>query len=147
EQLAQSRRCDFKTIVVGRPRDLVPTVRDEVYQICREALINAFQHAEATLIEVQLNYGLQIFAAHVRDDGMGIDPETLKAGKKAGHWGLIGMRERAREVGGYVEIWSGSRPGTEIQLQVPARIAYVDSGALRPSRWRRWLTAGARSSE
>ena len=147
EQLAQSTHCDFKTIVEGRQRDLVPAVRDEVYQICREAILNAFQHAQAGVIETQLNYGQHTFAVHVRDDGVGIDPQTLKTGQKVGHWGLIGIRERAKEIGGRVEVWSGSRPGTEIQLEVPARIAYADADARRSSRWRRWITASVRNSE
>jgi nitrate/nitrite-specific signal transduction histidine kinase len=66
----------------------------------------------------------------VRDDGVGIDDETLHGGR-SGHWGLSGMRERARKLGAQLAIWSHSGAGTEIDLTIPTRIAYVRP----PSRW------------
>ncbi|HEY6879231.1 MAG TPA: ATP-binding protein, partial [Polyangiales bacterium] len=137
-ELAASNGPAFSTIVEGTPRPLSPIVRDEAYSIGREALINAFQHSQAAQIEVQLNYGQHSFTLQVRDDGKGIDATTLRTGQKAGHWGLTGMRERAREIGGKLDIWSGSRPGTEIQLQIPARIAYRPSDSVRVARWKFW---------
>lgn len=64
---------------------------------------------------------------HVRDDGKGIDPEVLKAGGRAGHWGLPGMRERVSRLGGKLEFWSEAGAGTEAVLTVPAAVAYATS--------------------
>jgi signal transduction histidine kinase len=66
---------------------------------------------------------------HVRDDGKGIDPEVLKAGGRAGHWGLPGMRERVDRFGGKLEFWSEAGAGTEAVLTVPARVAFAKSTA------------------
>ena len=71
------------------------------------------------------------------DDGRGIEASILEAGGRPGHWGLTGMKERARRVAGSFEVWSRSGAGTEIELQLPAAIAYVrDTGAL--TWWQRW---------
>jgi signal transduction histidine kinase len=63
----------YQLIVEGKPRPLDPLVRDEVYRIAREAIRNAFRHAGATRIEVELVYGAACFRIRVRDDGIGID--------------------------------------------------------------------------
>ena len=79
--------------MVGEQRPLHPLLRDEVYRIGREALINAFRHARARNIEIELNYLPRQFRVVVRDDGCGIDPEILESGRD-GHWGLPGMRRK-----------------------------------------------------
>ncbi|HEY6941982.1 sensor histidine kinase [Dokdonella sp.] len=135
EELASSHACAFRTIVEGQRRKLTSAVRDEAYRLGREAIINAFRHAQAQSIEVQVGYGQKFLVLQVRDNGKGIDPATLRLGNKAGHWGLIGMRERARELGGKLDIWSGPGPGTEIQLRVPAMIAYWTSDAAPAASW------------
>ena len=60
----------------------------------------------------------------IRDDGQGIEPNVLKEGGRVGHWGLRGARERAERIGGRLELWSEPKEGTEVQLLVPASIAY-----------------------
>jgi signal transduction histidine kinase len=67
----------------------------------------------------------------IRDDGKGIDPEILGQDHAAGHWGLRGMRERAKLVGGTFEVWSQLESGTEIELNIPAGGAYAKSPASR----------------
>lgn len=121
--------ADLRVMVEGRPRELDPVLRDEVYRIAREALRNAFQHARARSIEAQVTYGNAQFALCVRDDGDGIDPGVFEKGARSGHWGLPGMRERAAQFGGQLHVWSESGAGTEIELTVPAPIAYVSSGS------------------
>jgi glucose-6-phosphate-specific signal transduction histidine kinase len=71
------------------------------------------------------------FSLHVRDNGLGIDSEVANQGSRAGHWGLPGMRERAKSFGGNLEVWSEHGAGTEIKLRVPAPIAYGRSEARR----------------
>jgi len=101
-------------------------------RIAREALRDAFNHARARNIEAQLTYGNSQFLLRVRDNGTGIDPGVFDQSRRAGHWGLPGMRERAKEFGGKVKVWSESGLGTEVELSVPASIAYGNSSA-RPS--------------
>ena len=98
----------------------------------RELLRNAFRHAQAGRIEAEIRYESRHLRVHVRDDGKGIDPEVLKAGGRAGHWGLPGMRERVDRLGGKLDFWSEAGAGTEAVLTVPAAAAYANSngGAL-----------------
>lgn len=115
----------FRVTVEGEPRDLGPILQDEVYRIARELLRNAFRHARAGNIEAEIRYERRQFSLHVRDDGKGIEPEILKAGGRAGHWGLPGMRERGNRFGAKLEFWSEAGAGTEAVLTVPGSIAYV----------------------
>jgi signal transduction histidine kinase len=114
----------FAVTVEGARRDVAPLIQDEVYRIARELLRNAFRHSQAERIEVEIRYESRHFRLHVRDDGKGIDPEVLKAGGRAGHYGLPGMRERANRFGGKLEFWSEAGAGTEAVLTVPAAVAY-----------------------
>jgi signal transduction histidine kinase len=128
EELAQPHpEIKFHLVVEGKPRALDPVLRDEVYRFGREALRNAYSHAKAHNIEAELTYAELRFTLRVRDDGIGIDPKVLTSGSRAGHWGLPGMRERANRFGGKMEVWSEAGAGTEIQLTVPADIAYGES--------------------
>jgi signal transduction histidine kinase len=113
-----------RVLVEGKPRELDPLLRDEIYRIAREALRNAFRHAKAQKIEAEITYGDSEFLLHVRDDGSGIAPQVANRGARTGHWGLPGMRERAKSFGAKLEVWSEHGAGTEIELTVPASIAY-----------------------
>jgi signal transduction histidine kinase/ligand-binding sensor domain-containing protein len=126
----------FGVEVEGTPRNLQPILRDEVYRIASEAMRNAFRHAEAQRIEVEIRYDDRQFRMRVRDDGMGIDPKVLTRDGRAGHYGLHGMRERAKLVGGRLDVWSKLNSGTEVDLNIPAAIAY------RPSSGRRSRPSG-----
>jgi signal transduction histidine kinase len=112
--------------VEGTPRDLHPIVRDEVYRIAGEAVRNAFRHANARRIEVEIRYDERRLRVRVRDDGRGIQPAVLE-GDRPGHFGLPGMRERAEIIGGRLNVWSEGGLGTEIELTIPAGAAYVRS--------------------
>jgi signal transduction histidine kinase/ligand-binding sensor domain-containing protein len=117
--------------VEGAARDLNPILRDEVYRIAGEAMRNALEHAQARRVEVELHYDKLELRLRVRDDGKGIDPEILRNQGRSGHFGVQGMRERAKLVGGRLEIWSKLDSGTEVELSIPASIAYVSSGRLQ----------------
>jgi signal transduction histidine kinase len=120
-----------RVLLEGKQRELNPVLRDEIYGIAREALRNAFRHAKAQKIEAEISYCDSEFLLHVRDDGSGIDPVVANQGARAGHWGLPGMRERAKSFGGKLEVWSEHGAGTEIKLMVPAGVAYGESDARR----------------
>ena len=110
--------------VDGASRDLNPVVRDEAYRIAGEALRNAFKHAQARRIIVTIHYEARQFRLSVRDDGQGMDEETMRRQQPAGHFGLPGMRERAAIVRGRLEVRSAIGSGTEIELRIPGAIAY-----------------------
>lgn len=66
----------------------------------------------------------------VRDNGIGMNPDFIARGGREGHWGFAGMRERAKSIGGRLEVWSEPKRGTEVELTVPAAIIYRVPGHL-----------------
>jgi signal transduction histidine kinase len=138
EQLSQLQHVEFRVSGQGVRRDLHPIVREEAFLIAREALANAFRHASARRIEAEVTYGEDALHVRIRDDGGGIGTTVLDCGGKPGHFGLIGMRERAKKVGAHLEVWSKPAAGTEIDLRVPANVAYAGSAGTKGSPWR-WL--------
>jgi signal transduction histidine kinase/ligand-binding sensor domain-containing protein len=120
-------RPEFRVDLEGAPRNLTPLIRDDVYRIAGEALRNAFHHSEAKRIEVEIRYDPRELRVRVRDDGKGIEPKFLDAQGRSGHYGLPGMHERAGMIGGRLAVWSELRSGTEVELTVPASIAYARS--------------------
>jgi signal transduction histidine kinase/ligand-binding sensor domain-containing protein len=126
--------------VHGTPRTLHPIVRDEIYRIAREALHNAFQHAQAHRVEVGVRYDEHQLVVSVRDDGRGIDPEIIARGGRSGHFGLRGMRERSRIVGAHLDVWSERDLGTEVELSIPAAVAYAGSRSRAPFSWLSWIS-------
>jgi signal transduction histidine kinase len=125
-ELSGEGTATFDLVVEGPPRDLHPIIRDEIYRISREALRNAFRHARARHIEAEISYGERAFRLRIRDDGEGIPAEILEEGRP-GHYGLPGIRERARQVGADLTIWSRAGSGTEIDLSLASSIAYDTS--------------------
>jgi len=115
----------FEVAVEGTPRSLHPILRDEVYRLVAEALRNAFCHAQARKIEVEIRYGEKEFRLQVRDNGRGIDPSVLSGDGREGHYGLHGMHERAKIAGGKLKVWSELNSGTEVELTIPALRAYT----------------------
>ena len=95
--------------------------------IARELLRNAFRHARAHEIEVEIRYQDDVFRLIVRDDGKGMDPKILQDGGRPGHWGLPGVQERASGIGARLEFLSEAGAGTEVRLTLPAAIAYEKS--------------------
>jgi signal transduction histidine kinase len=134
-----SNSPDFLVSVEGTPRDLAPILRDDVYRIACEAVRNAIQHAQAGRIEVLIRYDRRQLQLRIRDDGKGIDPKVLEAGARTGHYGLPGLYERAKIVGGRLTFRSQPGSGTEIELTVQASVAYSASA-------RRAIFLGKRAS-
>ncbi|WP_448095756.1 triple tyrosine motif-containing protein [Luteibacter yeojuensis] len=105
--------------VTDHPMD--PAVGDEILAICRESLINALRHAEATRIFLELSMRGRDMRIRVVDDGVGISPGFLENTQATGHWGIAGMRERAERIGAHLSIRSVPG-GTTIELTAPLRL-------------------------
>ena len=128
---SRPHRPEFGVQVEGTPRNLHPILRDEVYRITGEAMRNAFRHADAKQIEVEIRYDERQIRLRVRDDGKGIDPKLMSADGREGHFGLRGMRERAKLIGGKLTVWSELDSGTEVELSIPASRAYTAADGQR----------------
>jgi signal transduction histidine kinase len=113
-----------RIMVEGTPRNVHPTVQANLLSIAREALLNAFRHARAKSVELDIDYSRRMLRLRVRDDGVGLDSKLQIDGRRTGHYGLPGMRERARTIGGKFEFWSRIQQGTEVEVIVPGAIAF-----------------------
>jgi signal transduction histidine kinase/ligand-binding sensor domain-containing protein len=134
QELAASADVGFSVRVEGHPRSLRPVLLDDVYRIGREAIMNAFQHARATNIEVEVEYAASRLRMLVQDNGCGIDAQLLQSGK-AGHWGLKGIRERAERIGGKLNLFSNPGAGTQVVLTVAAELAFEPEDVGKRRRW------------
>ncbi len=135
EEFPAAHTAEFQVTTQGSPRPLSPMIRDEVYRIGREAVVNAFLHAKANKIELEVEYARTFVRVLVSDDGCGIEPNVLDSGR-AGHWGLPGMRERSEKIGATLKLRTRAGAGTEVQLTVPGMIAF-DSNLPAKSYWLR----------
>jgi signal transduction histidine kinase len=98
-------------------------------------LTNAFQHAHAHTVELEIAYASDIFGITVCDDGSGMEAVMVTEGR-SGHWGMHGMRERAERIGATLRISSRPHAGTNVELRVPSSIAFAADSIRR--RWWRW---------
>jgi signal transduction histidine kinase len=112
----------FRIYVTGKSKALKPTIREQLYLIGREALVNALRHSKATNIEAEIVYLPGRLRMVVRDNGCGIDPQFVQSGRN-GRQGLLGMRERAGSIGARFRILSKPRCGTEVEVRVPGDIS------------------------
>jgi signal transduction histidine kinase len=110
--------------VEGDCRQVHPVVCDDLLAIASEALFNAFKHAQATRIDIGLACGRGGLRLRIADNGIGFDPSILKGAGRPGHYGLLGMYERAHKLKAELIIRNCDE-GAEIQLLVPGHIAYV----------------------
>lgn len=126
ESGAQSQ-TRFSVRVLSDPCELRPDICDEVLAITREAILNAFRHAQADSITVTVDYAQQGLIVSISDNGVGMPEQRIEERQKEGHWGVAGMRERAARLGGCVTVTSAPEKGTVVRLQVPRRRAYTAS--------------------
>jgi len=140
EDLRSLHPAQFQLTMLGERRALQSTTSSELYSLIREALYNAFRHANATLIEVEVHYTAENLTIRVRDNGIGMDEDVLRDGRRAGHWGLPGMYERAAKLGGILTLWSGAGTGTELEVSIPAASAFREGAkSLLPEWMIRWF--------
>lgn len=115
-------RARFRILVTGHPKVLNPTIQKEINLISREALANAFHHSNATKIEAEVEYLPSKLRVVIRDDGRGMDPQAVRL-RQNSHWGLLGMRERARSIGANLRIRSKPELGTEVEVSISSKLA------------------------
>jgi signal transduction histidine kinase len=125
--LSAAKPANFKLSVTGSPRPLEQKAAEHIHAITREAVANAFTHADAKTIEVEIGYQTKRVRVHVRDDGRGVGSVARIQSNASRHFGLQGMRERAEQIRGQLTIGSREGAGTEIALDVPATSAYLPS--------------------
>ncbi|MDQ1811731.1 triple tyrosine motif-containing protein [Massilia sp. CCM 9210] len=124
QRMAQERGVQFALREAGRVRALPPLVAHEVYRIANEAMLNAFKHAKASKIEVELLYERKELTVVVRDNGCGLPAEVLRDGGLPGHWGLPGISERAERLGANVRWTSAPGQGSEMRLRLPGTLLW-----------------------
>lgn len=106
--------------VLGQPRRLPSQVETSVFRIAQEAITNVVRHAQASEVQLSLNFTPQHLALTVADNGCGFDPDSiLKAGNDVQHIGLMGIRERAELLGGRLEINTRPGAGTTVRVEIP----------------------------
>jgi signal transduction histidine kinase len=128
EEINHEFARDLRLVIEGTPQRLHRVVQDEVEMIARETLSNAFQHAQASDILCALKFTESHFILLCEDDGIGIDGQFVSSSGRPGHWGLIGMRERAAKIGATLRVHRRAKGGTEVELRIPARLAYIEKG-------------------
>lgn len=139
-ELNASEDIVYRVFGEGPPRSLLPVARDGIHRIGREAVVNAFRHSRAKHIDVELRFHEDAVTLLVRDDGCGIAPDVLRSGRRD-HWGLSGMRERADELGALLHVRTREGAGTEVELRIPAQIAFRHGTEAGARGWRSWLAA------
>ena len=105
----------------GDPNDLPEVLQTAIYRVAQEALANVARHAGATAVEVDLEAVESLTELRIRDDGAGFDPGSLNgagSGRNGIGLGLGGMAERARLVGGELDVRSAPGGGTSVTLRV-----------------------------
>jgi len=135
EEFKALGQSEYKVIVTGGPRPLHPVCSTELSRLGREAIYNAFRHAHARTIEAELVYQDDSLNLRIRDNGIGIDEQVLHDGGRAGHRGMVGIKERSNKLGAKLSIWSQRGTGTEIEVSVAASVAYLTTERKTLRRW------------
>jgi signal transduction histidine kinase len=131
EDSVRGTGLSLECTVDGAPRPLEPEMEAVAFRVTQEAIANVVKHAAARTVRLGLSYGARGVRVSVRDDGRGftVDPDFHAYG---GHWGLLGMHERASQTGAKLAIRSAVGQGTEVSLVSPYRRTNSPLTANRP---------------
>jgi signal transduction histidine kinase len=122
----------FRIMVKGRPKHLHPFIRDEVYRMGREAILNAYRHSQVMNVEVELKYSAGLLVILVRDDGCLINAKQEGSEEPVE---LKRLRERAWRIGAQLKVRNRSTAGSEVELSVPGRVGFPTQSSIRPLIW------------
>lgn len=136
EHEAKHYEQKFLLHCVGTVRKLKPEVQSELSAIGLEAIRNAFRHSNATHHEIVIEYASKALRMSIRDNGRGIS-ECDRI--KLGHWGLSGIKERARLINADVALHTAADTGTTWVIEVKAALAYSDTSSFQYSLFSRRL--------
>jgi signal transduction histidine kinase len=131
KELHDTHTANFHLDVQGETRSLHPVVRDELLTIAKEAMTNAFRHARASEVICEILFARNHFLFVCRDNGIGIAPEFVSKTGRKGHWGIVGMGERAAKIGAAMKVSRGNEGGTRVEVKLGARTAYASPGKRR----------------
>jgi signal transduction histidine kinase len=118
QQIAGGSRLRVETTSRGRVRPLPETVEENLLRIAQEALTNIIKHSGATLAEIELDYGPKNIVLQVKDNGKGFALDDC-VGPSEGHFGLLGISERAKRLHGEIVFSSIPNVGTTVRVQIP----------------------------
>ncbi len=117
KQLTEGTTLAARFELTGQSRRLPPVTENAILRIGQEAITNTTKHAKAKNIEMKLDFADKLVTLQVTDDGGGFD--TSRPRPRVDGFGLVGMRERAAQLGGALKICSVPGTGTEIHLEIP----------------------------
>jgi signal transduction histidine kinase len=131
-QLVQEHDIKLKLNLDDRRQELPAEVKYNLLCIAQEAITNSIKHADARMIEVALTCSANDLRLSVRDDGQGMSRGDDNG--RAGHYGIIGMKERASQIGAELEVTSTPGRGTKVSIRVPVTQGTLPSpqGRLEP---------------
>jgi signal transduction histidine kinase/ligand-binding sensor domain-containing protein len=118
-QLTEHSGLESRISVTGEPRELAAEVERNLLRIAHEAVTNALRHSGAENIAIELDFAGDGVHLRVRDDGRGFDPEPWLVRRRGDHFGLMGMSERVRGLGGELRVKSRDGEGTEVGCRLP----------------------------
>ena len=118
KQLVDGTNINLEVSAKGRVRPLSETVEENLLRIGQESLTNAIKHSGATMVKIELDYGPQTVTLEVQDNGRGFEQDK-SAGPGEGHFGLLGISERAKRLGGELAVNSEPGRGTTVRIKVP----------------------------
>jgi len=123
---ARQITCGTQTEVMfvseGEPRSLPEVVEENLLRIGQEALTNIIKHSSASMVEMKLQFEPQRVVLQIKDNGVGFDLKNC-VGPNDGHFGLLGMSERARRLEGQFSITSELHHGTVVRVEIPLACA------------------------
>ena len=125
---------EFRVTVKGRQRTLHPLIRDEVYRIGREMVISAFRNPGTKSVEVELKYSFRHLRISVCDDGDATESRAMQPGSEAST-AIVRLREQAGRIGAQIKVLSRAIAGTEVELSIPSRVAFLNRFSIRPPEW------------
>jgi len=125
EQVSQEFVVNVECHISGKPFDFEQATIHELLMVVREAIYNAVRHGRSSKVQVEVHFDTGRCDVKIRDDGTGFDPESVSA-SAAGHYGLMGMKERITRVGGQLTLNSRPGAGAEVTFHIP-RGSFVPS--------------------
>jgi signal transduction histidine kinase len=109
---------DIAVEVTGPETKLPEEMEQHLLRIAQEAVTNALKHAGASRIDIALHLEPPNLHLRIKDNGRGFDQHDVFS-SRAGHFGVIGMRERAERIGGALRLTGNPGGGTEVEVTVP----------------------------